>query len=117
MKWPWVSREMLESVTAVANKCLDDERRLYDDLSVRYGELLKMYHALKLQGAVSTESHKPVEAKEPDAVQYAIADKAQRNHALKLYLTGWAAKQRQLQVADSEIVERLTNWQSASDDE
>ena len=82
MRWPWVSRELYED--AVGN--VDRFARLIDQDSVRYDALLDKYHALKMQGAVSVEPRQPVEAKEPDAVHWAIMQRAGNNRALSGYL-------------------------------
>ena len=79
--------------------------------------LLDKYHALKMQGAVSVEPRQPVEAKEPDAVHWAIMQRAGNNRALSGYLSGWAQTQRQANVEDSAIIERISNWHNANDDE
>ena len=114
MRWPWVSRGMHEAVLAVYANALEWER---NQSKAEYVALMAQYHALKLRGATATEPRQPVEAKEPDAVHWAIMQRAGNNRALSGYLSGWAQTQRQANVADGEIIERITTWHNANDDE
>jgi hypothetical protein len=109
MRWPWVSREMYDNLFTA----LQAQQR---GSSAAYNLLLDRYHALKLQGAVSPEPRQPVEAKEPDPIQYAINDKAGTNPALRFHLTRWAASEKQKNVSPEKIIDRINNWQSESDD-
>ena len=90
--------------------------QIYNDTQKRYDDLLEKYHALRTAGANPEVSKPVVETREPDAVQYAISQRAGSNHALRLYLTGWAAKQRAANMDSSEIVNSIIEWQSDTDD-
>lgn len=113
MRWPWVSRELADMACAQVR---DYAARL-QMVTRNYDALLEKYHALKMQGATFSEPTRVVEQKRPDPVQDAITEKSGNRHGLKLHLTGWAAKQRALNVEDDKIINAITNWRSESDDE
>jgi len=117
MRWPWVSRELYERVYVSDEEWQDAYDKLQADANTRYDALLAKYHALRLQGATAAEPRQPVEAKEPDAVHWAIMQRAGNNRALSGYLSGWAQTQRRDDVPDGEIIERISNWHNANDDE
>lgn len=82
----------------------------------RYDALLDKYHSLKLQGANPSPASQSVIAKELSPVDWAIQEKAGSNHRLRLYLTGWAAKQSAANVEPEQIIDRISNWHDESDD-
>jgi hypothetical protein len=120
MRWPWVSRELLDTFLASRGEEMRVVNRLQNQIELghaRYDLLLDKYHALKLQGATVTAPRPTVEPREPDAVQYAINEKAGSNHALRFHLTGYAAGERAKRVEDGVIIDAITNWRSEGDDD
>lgn len=120
MRWPWVRGGDVVAATTAAlaahdrlDAVLGENERLLSMLN----NLFEKYHALKLQGATITEPRATVEAKEPDGVQYVINEKAGSNHALRLHLTRYAARERLNHTSDEQIIDRLSNWRNESDDE
>lgn len=111
MRLPWVSRAQYDLLQ-------HNYERLYQlrHEDARFDALLDKYHSLRLQGANPVEAPKPQQPKEPDAVQYAISNRAGSNVGLRFHLSKWAAEQRFQKVEDGEIIDRINNWHSESDD-
>ncbi len=116
MRWPWVSRAhyaLLEHNYREILRMVHDRQQT----DTRYDALLDKYHALRLQGANAAPIFQPVIAKEPSAIDFAINEKAGSNHRLKLYLTGYAARERAANTGDADIVDRISNWTNGDSDE
>lgn len=113
VRWPWVSRELYEQIEAAWLHTRDD----CWNLQTRYDALLEKYHALKVQGAVPEKQSEPVIAKEPSPLDYAIAEKAGSNHRLRLYLTGYAAREKASNVDEATIISRISNWNADESDD
>lgn len=120
MRWPWVRRGDVVAATTAAlaahdrlDAVLGENERLISLLN----STMERYHELRLVGGNPTEPQRTVEAKEPDAVQYAINEKAGSNTALRFHLTRWAARERLNNVEPAQIIERLTNWHDSGDDD
>jgi len=115
-----VSRRRYESLVAQNQRNLDRLDSVLGEnerLLTMVNGLFEKYHALRTTGANPVPEPRTVEAKEPDAVQWAINERAGGNTALRAHLTRWAERERRNNMEPEQIIQRLTVWHTESDDE
>lgn len=112
MKWPWVSRGLLEAKQAECQgyvATLEVERARYDALMDKYDALVRLMQP----------AEKPtLKPRKADPVLQAISDRAGNNGPLRRQLAKYAMDQRRKQVPDDDIVAVIAGpWHNEDDDE
>ena len=114
MRLPWVARAAFD-LSQHNNAQL--HLLVKEHADVRYDNLLAKYHSLRMAGANPVAESHPIEPAEPDPVQWAINQRAGSNHALRMYLTVWAAKERLGGADTATITERIEKWSTDGDED
>lgn len=106
MKWPWVSRAVVDEAEGQARELVGRSFALTQQLEcerARYDALLEKYHALKVVGAAPEVIRAPIEAPEPDPVTQAILARSHGNARLYQHHVAFANRQRALGIDETNI--------------
>jgi hypothetical protein len=122
MRWPWVSRDLLvaaeERIKASENYCMHWINR-HDDLSARYDKLMDAFVALRVSGANATAPLAP--AKRPSlpadiAIEDVVEARGMGSVGRRL-LQRFVNMERQKQVDEEAIADRVRNWTDPDTDD
>lgn len=104
MKWPWVSRAVLDDAEGRCRELTGRAFVLSEQVErerTRYDALLDKYHALKIVGAgLPPEPRTPAP---PNPVTQAIIAKSHGNPTLLAHHRAWANEQQALGVSETNI--------------
>lgn len=103
MKWPWMSRETLNTW----KYCYDSAIAANTYLQTQNTDLLEKYHALKLQGAAVPEEPQKLAPTNMDPVMCAITAKAGPDRKLRAMMSREAMQSRAAGIPDIEIIQAI----------
>lgn len=117
MKWPWVSRELLDEQIERANRLAaqvnaltmhnESLANIVNADGARLDNLLAKYHELKLQGAAKPEPVPALQRREPDAVTQAVIAMAKGKPGLFAHYNEHVARRRAEGTEESEIAKEI----------